>query len=139
MITGRKILTVDDSEMVRMMVMQVFMPHLVAVIEAGNGLEGLAQAERENPDLIFLDITMPVMDGIAMLQRLKGDPVLRKIPVVVLTAESGRVHTDRMIDLGAYACLNKPFKAAELIELTKHILVGELPEPNSSSSPPGCR
>ena len=53
-------------------------------------MEGLAVAAKYTPDLILLDITMPVMDGVEMLTRLKADPQLKGIPVMMLTAEGGR-------------------------------------------------
>lgn len=135
MIEGRKILTVDDSEMVRMMIIRAFMPLLVDVIEADNGAEGLTQTQQERPDLIFLDITMPVMDGIEMLQRLKADPVTQKIPVVMLTAESGRAHMQQIISMGACAYLNKPFKGADLLKLASQIFEEQASGRNFSTSP----
>jgi CheY-like chemotaxis protein len=59
------------------------------VFEGSNGQEGLTLAAREKPDLIILDITMPVMDGIGMLVELKKDPDPKDTPVIMLTAEAG--------------------------------------------------
>ena len=66
-----KILTVDDSKTVRIIVKKAFKPYDVEIIEAANGVEGLAVAAKESPDLILLDVTMPVMDGVEMLTKLK--------------------------------------------------------------------
>ena len=62
----KKILTVDDSKTVRIIVRKAFKTYDCEITEAGNGVEGLAVAAREMPDLILLDVTMPVMDGVKL-------------------------------------------------------------------------
>ena len=66
-----KILSVDDSRTIRLIVGKAFRPYEVQLFEATNGEEGLAAAQRETPDLVILDVTMPVMDGVTMLTKLK--------------------------------------------------------------------
>lgn len=73
-----------------MIVKKAFQSHDCAIFEADNGVEGLAAATKERPGLIVLDITMPVMNGFEMLGRLKSDPELKNIPVIMLTADSGK-------------------------------------------------
>ena len=68
-----KILAVDDSKTIRMIVSKAFKTFDCDVFEATNGLEGLSIAGKEKPDVIILDITMPVMDGYEMLNRLRAD------------------------------------------------------------------
>jgi len=85
-----KVLAVDDSKTIRMIVKKAFKSYDCEVIEAENGKEGLETASKEKPDLIILDITMPVMTGPEMLEELKKDPGLMEIPVIMLTAESGK-------------------------------------------------
>ena len=80
-----KILTVDDSKTVRIIVKKAFKSFDCDILEASNGVEGLAVAAKEAPDVCLLDITMPVMDGVEMLTKLKSDPLLKSIPVVMLT------------------------------------------------------
>lgn len=109
------LLAVDDSRTVRMIVGRIFRERGCTVIEAENGREGWDAANRVRPDLILLDITMPVMDGVELLTRLKSDRLVSGIPVVMLTAESGRSHIDRVIGLGASAYVLKPFKPLELV------------------------
>ena len=72
-----RILTVDDSKTIRMIVKKTFRPYDCVLYEGENGIEGLAVASRENPDLIVLDITMPVMSGIEMLEKLKSEPIIK--------------------------------------------------------------
>lgn len=85
-----KILTVDDSKTIRLIVAKAFKQFDVDIFEASNGIEGLAVAAREKPDIIILDITMPVMDGAECIAKLKSSSNLKAIPVIMLTAESGR-------------------------------------------------
>lgn len=111
-----KILSVDDSKIIRTIVTRSFVAHDCIICEAANGEEGLAAAAREKPDLIILDITMPVMDGVTMLGKLKEDPDLSRIPVIMLTAESGRANVAAIAKLGVRDYLVKPFKEDQLLE-----------------------
>lgn len=117
-----KILSVDDSLTIRMLVKRSFKNFDCMVCEASNGEEGLAAAAKEKPDLIFLDITMPVMDGVTMLTKLKENPDLKGIPVIMLTAESGRENVAYIAKLGVRDYLVKPFKDEQLIEKAGRIL-----------------
>ena len=111
-----KVLSVDDSRTIRLIVTRALMEYDCVVIEAANGEEGLAAAAREKPDLILLDITMPVMDGVTMLAKLKEDDALKLTPVIMLTAESGRENVVHISKLGVNDYLVKPFRAEQLIE-----------------------
>ena len=113
---SKKILTVDDSKTIRLIIGRTFNKYDCAVVEAANGEEGLAKAIAEKPDLIMLDITMPVMDGITMLGKLRQDPALKNTPVIMLTAESGRDSVARIAQLGVSDYLIKPFKEEQLLE-----------------------
>jgi two-component system cell cycle response regulator len=117
-----KILTVDDSKTVRIIVKKAFKPYDCEILEAGNGVEGLAVAAKEMPDIILLDITMPVMDGVEMLTKLKADPQLKGIPVIMLTAEGGRDHVLKIAKIGVRDYLVKPFKEDILIEKVGRVI-----------------
>ena len=80
-----------------------------ATVSAGDGQEALAQVAAESPDLILLDIMMPIMDGFQVLARLKGAPQWRDLPVIVISAMSDVKSTARGIELGAEDYLPKPF------------------------------
>lgn len=79
-------------------------------IRAGNGQEALAKVESEAPDLVLLDIMMPVMDGFEVLRRLKANPATRDIPVIVISASNSLESVVRGIKLGADDYLPKPFE-----------------------------
>src|SRR5476651_831602 len=117
-----KVLTVDDSKTVRIIVRKAFKPYDCEILEAGNGVEGLAVAAKEMPDLILLDVTMPVMDGVEMLTKLKADASLKAIPVVMLTAEGGREHVLKIAKIGVRDYIVKPFKEETLIQKVGRII-----------------
>lgn len=117
-----KILTVDDSRTIRMIIQRAFRPFDCAFCEAGNGVEGLEVAARERPDLIILDVTMPIMDGATMLAALRQDPNLKATPVLMLTAESSKDNVARISQLGISDYLAKPFKEEKLLEKVNRVL-----------------
>ncbi len=117
-----KILTVDDSKTIRMIIAKAFKTFDCEIIEATNGIEGLSSAAKEKPDLIILDYTMPVMDGYEMLGKLKTDQDLRTIPVVMLTAEAGKETVLKIAKLGVRDYLVKPFKEEAIIERVSRII-----------------
>jgi two-component system cell cycle response regulator len=107
---------VDDSKTVRLMVGRAFKKFDCIVLEAANGADGLAVAAREKPDVILLDYTMPVLDGLDMVTQLISDPELKAIPVVMLTALSGRETLAKMASLGVRDYMLKPFKEDALVQ-----------------------
>jgi len=117
-----KVLTVDDSKTIRMIVKKAFKQYNCELFEAENGVEGLAAAAKIKPDLIVLDITMPVMNGIEMLEKLKAEPGLKDIPVIMLTAESGKDNVMQIVKMGVKDYMVKPFKGEELIGRVEKIL-----------------
>jgi two-component system, cell cycle response regulator len=118
----KKILSVDDSKTVRLIVRKALKPFACEICEAQNGEEGLVVARREKPDLILLDVTMPVMDGVDMLSQLKSDPDLKSIPVVMLTAEAGRENILKIAKIGVRDYIVKPFKEEVLVEKLNRIM-----------------
>jgi DNA-binding response OmpR family regulator len=119
---AHRILTVDDSRTIRMIVKKAFQSYDCELFEAENGSEGLAAAAKERPDLIVLDITMPVMTGIEMLTKLKQQNDLKNIPVIMLTAESGKDNVMQIVKMGVKDYVVKPFKGEQLIERVKGVL-----------------
>jgi len=117
-----KVLTVDDSKTIRMVVKRAFKDYDVELHEAENGVEGLALASKIKPGLIVLDITMPVMNGIEMLEKLKAEASLKDIPVIMLTAESGKDNVMKIVKMGVNDYMVKPFKGDQLIERVEKIV-----------------
>ena len=97
------------------------------VIVAHEGEEGLKKAGEENPDLILLDIIMPVKDGFTVAEQLKKDPRLSKIPLVMLTGFSSKRHTSsipvsRGFDLEAEEYIEKPVSPENLLSIIEKCL-----------------
>lgn len=91
-----------------------------SVISASNGREGLDSAIQNRPDLIIMDVLMPVMDGYAFYKKVKKDPVLMHIPVIVLTARGAMESAFEAI--GADCFFEKPVDPAELLAKVKNLL-----------------
>jgi len=112
----RKILIVDDSTLIQHMY-ELFLARYrgARLLNAANGAMALEILGREaDIDLMLLDINMPVMNGLELLQRMKSEPAYRDIPVVVITTQGKEEDVARCMALGASACLHKPFQTPEL-------------------------
>lgn len=109
-----KILIVDDEPFNVDYLEQELEELNYATVSAFNGCEALEKVKAECPDLILLDIMMPVMDGFAVLSRLKGDPSTRDIPVIVISAHTELDSVAKGIEMGAEDYLPKPFETTLL-------------------------
>src|SRR5439155_24612594 len=85
---GELILLVEDNDNNRMLVRDVLQATGYRVVEAENAEDGLRKAAEQQPALILMDIQLPGMNGIEALQRLRADPVTRRIPVIAVTASA---------------------------------------------------
>lgn len=110
-----RVLIIDDDADIRL-IARLSLGHIggMEVIEAASGLEGVQKANDERPDVILLDMMMPIMDGCATLTALRAQPGSATIPVVFLTAKG--VALERITLLGAAGVLTKPFDPRRLSE-----------------------
>lgn len=113
-----KVLAIDDNKdnlIVIKALLSDALPDTV-IITVQSGIDGLKAAQSENPDVILLDLVMPVMDGFETCKRLKEDENLRRIPVIILTAlKTDAESRIKILKLGAEAFLSKPIEEAELV------------------------
>jgi len=130
-----KILSVDDSKTIRIIIGRSFNKYDCEIHEAANGAEGLTVAASVKPDVIILDYTMPIMDGGEMLTKLKADPVLKSIPVVMLTAEAGKDTVLKIAKLGVRDYVIKPFKEDVIVDKVNRIVKLEYRTEGASTSP----
>ncbi len=109
-----KILVVDDDPAILDLLVRILKRDNYTPITATNGVEALACVEREEPDLILLDVTMPLLDGFAVCQQLKDNEATALIPVTMLTGLDDREHRQRGLEVGADDFLTKPFEQSLL-------------------------
>jgi two-component system, OmpR family, alkaline phosphatase synthesis response regulator PhoP len=112
-----KVLVVDDEPAILELLEYNFSKKGARVTLAKNGVEGLEKAERELPQVIVLDIMMPVMSGIEMCRALKADPVLRNIPVLFLSASNDDALILSAMTAGGDHFVSKPIKISLLFEI----------------------
>lgn len=105
-----KVLIIDDDDDIRLIAgMSLGRVGDMEVIEASGGAEGVRKAHEEQPDVILLDMMMPVMDGSETLKALRSQPTTASTPVIFLTCTAVGAEVERMIGLGAAGVLVKPF------------------------------
>jgi two-component system cell cycle response regulator len=109
------ILVVDDSSTIRRILAGTLEKAGYRVSQASDGSAGLEVCRAEMPDLVLLDVDMPVLDGRATLTAMKDDPVLADIPVLFLTAQGGGDDVAAGLELGAQDYLRKPCQEPELL------------------------
>jgi DNA-binding response OmpR family regulator len=116
-----KILVVDDDQSIVNLLRLMLTHEGFEVATAMDGQQGLAEARRVMPDLIVLDVMMPVMDGFTVSGLLFQDPVMRKIPVIILTAQH---HSRNVLELvpNVRIYMAKPFEPADLLQKVKSLL-----------------
>ena len=116
------ILAVDDDERIRRLAQMILQRAGYRVTTANDGREALDRIAQERPDLVLLDITMPHMDGIECLRRLRADPETARLPVILLTARAQDEDILEGTRSGADQYLLKPFNPVEIVEIVKSTL-----------------
>lgn len=109
------VLTIEDQPEIRRLIRMTLEFKDFTVLEASDGMSGLQTAQRVKPDLILLDVMMPGTDGLTVSRILAQDPVLSRIPIVMLSALGARENIDAGMATGVRAYLVKPFSPWELL------------------------
>ncbi|HOK95645.1 MAG TPA: response regulator [Anaerohalosphaeraceae bacterium] len=117
-----KILVVDDEPNIVQTLKDRLEMNEYTVFTAANGQEGLQMAQQESPDLVLLDVIMPIMDGHEMLEQLRRQPWGRTIPVIMLTARSQAQDIARARACEIEDYIIKPFDLSELLEKIENII-----------------
>ena len=116
----KTILIIEDDKFLRELISQKLNKENYKVVEAVDGEEGIKKVKEEKPDLILLDLILPGIDGFEVLSRVKEDPSLNKIPVIVLSNLGQRDDVEKGLKLGAVDYLIKAhFTPGEIIEKIK--------------------
>lgn len=113
----KKVLVIDDEADIREIVRLFLVDEGYDVIEAENGHEGILKAQRIKPDLIFLDIMMPGINGFEVAKHLKDDPNTQNIPIVILSV----LAQDSQYRQGIMDYISKPFRQEELVNIVRNI------------------
>ncbi len=121
-----KILIVDDEVHIRMLLVQALEEledaHGVSILTASNGAEGLELIRNERPDLVFLDIMMPRMNGYEVCEAVTRDPDLAKVRIILLTAKGQETDRRQGLESGAGQYMTKPFDPDEVVAVARRAL-----------------
>jgi len=117
-----KILVAEDDALTAQLVSFKLKQQGFTVLSASDGETALALAQAEKPEVILLDCMMPVMDGFAVLRRIKESPELKATPVIMLTFRSKETDIINALELGAADYIVKPFSPAELMARIRKVL-----------------
>ena len=119
---GHRILVVEDNVQNRMLVKDVLEFYGYEIIEAENGQEGIDMAKKYKPDLILMDIQMPVMDGFTAVKIIRSDPDTKNIKMIAVTSFAMSGDKERIKEAGFDHYISKPIDTRELPDLVKSFL-----------------
>ena len=120
--SGKTILYVEDNEMNRKIVRDLLKRTKYQLIEAHDGEAGVAVALEKRPDLILMDIQLPVVDGYEATRRLKADPILAAIPVIVITSYALSGDEAKARAAGCDDYVTKPYSPRQVLSKVKEFL-----------------
>ena len=119
-----RILVVEDQKDNRQIIRDLLTSQGYEMIEAVTGLEGVAAAERERPDLILMDIQLPEIDGYEATRRIRANPALRDVPIIAVTSYALSGDDVKAFDAGCNAYVTKPFSPRELLAKVRELVGG---------------
>jgi two-component system cell cycle response regulator DivK len=123
---SKRILVVDDQEDLRGVLRDLLTGSGYTVIEAADGEAGVAKAKSERPDLILMDIQMPVIDGYEATRRIKVDPDLKPIPIVAVSSFAMKGDEEKARAAGCDHYVTKPYSPMQLLRLIRGLLGDKL-------------
>ncbi len=119
----KRILVVDDEPFILKSLAFVLKKEGFEVDTAANGIEALEIIEHRKPDLIFLDVMMPKMNGLELCKKMKDDPQLKDIYVIILTAKGQESDREKGMMIGADEYMTKPFSPSYVVKRVQDLLV----------------
>jgi two-component system cell cycle response regulator DivK len=119
---GQKILVVEDNELNLKLFCDLLRAHGYGVEPVRDGREALERARAFVPDLVVMDIQMPHISGLELIEQMKADPELRAMPIMAVTAYAARGDEERIRDAGAEGYVSKPISVARFVEAVAGLL-----------------
>ena len=120
---SKKVMCVDDSSTIRMLVKKALEPEGFEIVEAENGQDGLDKLSGQDISVFIVDVNMPVMDGFAFVKEIRGKSDFASTPIVFLTTESSAQKKQMGKELGVNGWIVKPFDPPSLVKVV-NMLVG---------------
>ncbi len=124
--SNHRVLIVDDNRINRLKLNRALNLENYDICEASGGQEALEMLQSENIELVLLDVMMPDVDGYQVLEQMKGDPHLKNIPVIMVSAIEEQEDVDRCLSMGAADYITKPFDVEFLKGRVKTHLTNKL-------------
>ena len=124
----KKVMIVDNDSNWRLVLANVVRRAGHEVVVATNGVDAIKRAGEANPDLILMDLSLPMLNGAEITAILKADPATQKIPVVIQTAFGSSSLAEHAVEHGAAELLHKPVRIAEIDRVLCRYLAGNLPK-----------
>jgi two-component system cell cycle response regulator DivK len=119
---SKRILVVEDQEDLRSMLRDLLTVSDYSVIEAADGAAGIAMAKSERPDLILMDIQMPVIDGYEATRQIKADPANDGIPVIAVSSFAMKGDEEKARSAGCDHYVTKPYSPMQLLKIVRSLL-----------------
>ncbi|TAL36185.1 MAG: response regulator [Spirochaetes bacterium] len=119
---NHKVLIVEDNLANRTLLRDVLLHYGFDTLEAVNGLEGIRMAREARPDVILMDLQMPVMNGYSAIEVLKADPVTRDMKIIAVTSFAMTGDREKVMATGADEYIAKPIDTRKLPEIIKNII-----------------
>ena len=132
---GTRVLIVDDSATIVALLRKFLQQNGYATLEAGDAETGVELARRERPDLVFLDIVLPNMNGFQALRILRRDPVTRDIPIIMISGNEQATEQFYAQRIGADDFMKKPFSRSEVFVRIERLLDADRVPKRPTSAP----
>ncbi len=127
---GQKILVVEDNELNLKLFCDLLRAHGYEAEPVRDGREAVERARAFAPDLIVMDIQMPHVSGLELIEQLKGDAELRRTPIMAVTAYAAKGDEERIRDAGAEGYVSKPISVVRFVEAVRALLAAPRAEPD---------
>lgn len=130
---AKRVLVVEDNELNLKLFCDLLRAHGFAVEPVKDGREAVARTRAFAPDLVVMDIQMPYVTGLELIQQMKLDPQLRAIPIMAVTAYAGHEDEERIRAAGANAYVSKPISLGRFMEEVRGLVPADAPDSDSAA------